>query len=74
MSYYFKGIRCIKCGHVMDPSEAFDGCPVCGSSTASVNAETFYDFGNDKEKLAKEFSPSAFGATGNFCPSSRIPK
>ena len=62
MSYYFKGIRCMKCGHVMEPSEAFDGCPVCGSSTSSVNAETFYDFGNDKEKLAKEFSSKkAFG-------------
>ena len=62
MSYYFKGIRCIKCGHVMEPSEAFDGCPVCRSSTTSVNAETFYDFGEDKEKLAKEFSSKkAFG-------------
>lgn len=55
MSYYYKGIRCIKCGHEMTLQEAFDGCPVCRGEESSVNAETYYDFGQDKVELAAGF-------------------
>ncbi|MCI8464255.1 MAG: pyridoxal-phosphate dependent enzyme [Lachnospiraceae bacterium] len=59
MSQYYQGIRCIKCGHPIEEKEAFDGCPVCRGTETSVNGETWYEFGQDKEALRKGFGKAS---------------
>lgn len=54
MSKYYQGLRCIRCGRKIKESEAFDGCPDCGTAETSVNAETYYSY-TDSEMLRHDF-------------------